>query len=128
MSKIQHAPVISLCPTQLTVGLIEVEAKKKKLQTLSPKDLADFLAAHPMPVVLGMAGMADQHDLTPAGGIAAALVVHLGDQRAGRIDHWQSTLGRPLLDTLRDAVGREDHHRALGDLVGLLDEDRALLF
>jgi hypothetical protein len=53
MPKVQHAPLISLCPTQLTVGFLEVDAKKKKLQTLSPKDQADFLAAHPMPVVLG---------------------------------------------------------------------------
>ncbi|MGA2399909.1 MAG: ParB-like protein [Steroidobacteraceae bacterium] len=53
MSKIQLAPIISLCPTQLTVGLLEVEAKKKHLQTLSAKDQSAFLAAHPMPVVLG---------------------------------------------------------------------------
>jgi hypothetical protein len=53
MSKLQHAPLISLCPTQLTVGLLEVEAKKKRLQALSAKDQGDFLAAHPMPVVLG---------------------------------------------------------------------------
>jgi hypothetical protein len=53
MPKLQHAPLISLCPTQLTVGFLEVDAKKKKLQTLSPKDQTDFLAAHPMPVVLG---------------------------------------------------------------------------
>jgi hypothetical protein len=53
MPKLQHAPLISLCPTQLTVGFLEVDAKKKKLQALSPRDQADFLAAHPMPVVLG---------------------------------------------------------------------------
>jgi hypothetical protein len=53
MPKLQHAPIISLCPTQLTVGFLEVDAKKKKLQALSPKDQAAFLAAHPMPVVLG---------------------------------------------------------------------------
>lgn len=53
MSKIQHAPIISLCPTQLTVGFLEVEAKKKHLAALSAKDQGAFLAAHPMPVVLG---------------------------------------------------------------------------
>jgi hypothetical protein len=53
MPKLQHAPIISLCPTQLTVGFLEVDAKKKKLQALSPKDQVAFLAAHPMPVVLG---------------------------------------------------------------------------
>jgi hypothetical protein len=69
MSKLQHAPVIGLCPTQLTVGFIEVDAKKKKLQSLSPKDQADFLAAHPMPVVLGPAQrmyITDHHHLARA--------------------------------------------------------------
>lgn len=53
MSKLQHAPLISLCPTQLTVGFLEVEAKKRHLQALSAKDQGAFLLAHPMPVVLG---------------------------------------------------------------------------
>ena len=69
MSKLQHAPVITLCPTQLTVGFIEVDAKKKKLQSLSSKDQADFLAAHPMPVVIGPAQrmyITDHHHLARA--------------------------------------------------------------
>ena len=53
MSKIQQAAIKSLCPTQLTVGMIEVEAKRKRLAALSPKDQQDFLEAHPMPVVIG---------------------------------------------------------------------------
>lgn len=53
MPKLQHAAISSLCPTQLTVGFLEVEAKKKRLASLSAKDQAAFLAAHPMPVVLG---------------------------------------------------------------------------
>ncbi len=53
MSKLQHASVKDLCPTQLTIGLLEVEAKKKGLRELSTKDQANFLAAHPMPVVFG---------------------------------------------------------------------------
>jgi hypothetical protein len=53
MSKLQHAEIKSLCPTQLTVGLLEVEAKRKHLAALSPKDQAEFLKDHPMPVVIG---------------------------------------------------------------------------
>ena len=47
MSKLQHAPVKDLCPTQLTVGFLEVEAKKKRLSALSPKDQGAFLAGSP---------------------------------------------------------------------------------
>jgi hypothetical protein len=53
MSKLQHAEIKSLCPTQLTVGLLEVEAKRKRLAALSAKDQDAFLADHPMPVVIG---------------------------------------------------------------------------
>jgi len=69
MPKLQRAPIISLCPTQLTVGFLEVETKKKHLQALSAKDQDAFLAAHPMPVVLGPAQrmyITDHHHLARA--------------------------------------------------------------
>ena len=53
MSKIQQAPIGSLCPTQLTIGLIEVEAKRRHLSALSAKEQRDFLESHPMPAVIG---------------------------------------------------------------------------
>jgi hypothetical protein len=53
MSKLQHAEIKSLRPTQLTVGLLEVEAKRKRLAALSPQDQNEFLQDHPMPVVIG---------------------------------------------------------------------------
>ena len=74
---------------------------------------------------LGVAGVADQHDLAALGGVAAALVVHLGDQRAGGVDHRQLPVGGQLLDPLGDAMGREDRHRAGRDLVQLIDEHGA---
>ncbi len=74
---------------------------------------------------LSMAGMADQHDLAALGGVAASLVVHLGDQRTGGVDHRQVSLGGQLLDPLGDTVGGEDGHRARRDLVQLVDEHRA---
>ena len=74
---------------------------------------------------LGMAGMADQHDLAVLASVAAAFVMHLGDQRAGGVDHRQTALGGRLLDPLGDAVGGEDGHRAGRDLVQFVDEHRA---
>jgi hypothetical protein len=53
MSKLQQTPIQSLNPTQLTVGMIEVEVKRKRLAALSPKDQNEFLEAHPMPAVIG---------------------------------------------------------------------------
>ena len=45
---------------------------------------------------LGMAGMADQHQRPALGDIVPALSVHLGDQRAGRVEHRQAARARLL--------------------------------
>ena len=50
---------------------------------------------------LGVAGMADQDHLEALGGIALALVVDLGDQRAGRIDYVQAALPPAASSTAR---------------------------
>src|SRR5699024_3012686 len=68
----------------------------------------------------------DQQDVVVVAGETLGLVVHLGHQRAGRIDGAQlAVLGR-LAHRRRGAVGGEDHQFALGHLVGLVDEDHAL--
>ncbi len=78
-------------------------------------------------VDLGMAGVADQDDRPPARGVAAALDMDLGDERARRVDHRQAR-ARAASSTMsrRDAVRAEHRQRAVGHLVEFLDEDRAL--
>jgi hypothetical protein len=53
MAKLKRAPIKSLFPTQLTVGMLEVEVKRKRLAALSPEEREAFLLAHAMPVVIG---------------------------------------------------------------------------
>jgi hypothetical protein len=53
MSKLKRALVKSLYPTQLTVGMLEVEVKRNRLMKLSPDEREAFLEAHPMPAVIG---------------------------------------------------------------------------
>jgi hypothetical protein len=53
MATLQKAPIEQLRPTQLTVGKLEVEAKKKALCAMGHQDLDKFLQDHPMPVVIG---------------------------------------------------------------------------
>jgi hypothetical protein len=67
--RFKRASIKALCPTQLTVGLIEVEVKRRRLEALSPVDRESFLEAHPMPVVIGPAGklyITDHHHLARA--------------------------------------------------------------
>ena len=74
-----------------------------------------------------MALVADEQDVVVARGEALGLVVHLGDQRAGGVDRLQGPPGGLLVHGRGHAVGREDDDRPLGDLLGLLDEDRAAI-
>jgi hypothetical protein len=74
-----------------------------------------------------VAGVADEEDLEVVLGEAHGLAVHLGDEWAGGVDGLELAVGRTLHDGGRDAVGAEHDVRALGDLVDVVDEDRALL-
>src|SRR6201999_4616762 len=67
----------------------------------------------------------DHHDRVTLGGEAARRDVHLGHQRAGRVDRPQAALGGVVVDYRGDAVGGEDDGRALRHLGLLVDEDRA---
>src|SRR5262249_25077679 len=69
-----------------------------------------------------MALMADQDDVEALLGIALALAVDLGDQRAGGIDDGQVAQRGLVGDLLRDSVGAEDRDGTLGSLVQLVDE------
>ena len=70
--------------------------------------------------------MADQNEGAALREIALALIVDLGDQRTGRVEHWKPASGRLLLDAARNAVGAEDRHRVFGDLGERLNEAGAL--
>ena len=77
---------------------------------------------------LRMMGMADQEDLAAALEMDRGLAMHLGHQRAGRIEREEIArlgFGR---NRFRNAVGRK-HHRRVGivrDFGQFLDENRAL--
>jgi hypothetical protein len=65
-----HAtPVMELRPTQMTVGMREVEKKRKSWQALEPDDLEKDLASHMVPVIVGRGGaryLIDHHHLSLA--------------------------------------------------------------
>ena len=53
MSNIHEIEVHRLHPTQITVGMIEVQEKRKALAVLKNHALRDFLQNHPIPAVEG---------------------------------------------------------------------------
>jgi hypothetical protein len=66
MPKLEESIIQNVHPTQLTVGMIEVQDKKKRLASLIPEEQRDFMQAHPMPAVKGPQGrlfITDHHHL-----------------------------------------------------------------
>jgi len=71
-----------------------------------------------------MAGVADQDDDATLRDVALALTMHLGDQRARRIEHAQSARARVVLHHPGHAVRAEHGDRPGGHLRQMLDEPR----
>ena len=72
-------------------------------------------------------GVADEDEVVVLARVATRLGVHFGDQRAGRVDDLEvAALGGLLANSRGDTVRGQHHDRALGHLVDLLDEHRAL--
>ncbi len=82
-------------------------------------------ALSPRPDHLDVVGMADERDQVAAVGVAPRLGVHLRDERADGVDDAQAAALAVLAHRRRDAVGGEDADLARGDLVLVVDEDRA---
>jgi hypothetical protein len=87
---LQPIPILSLRPTQMTVGMMEVKAKRKRLrenwrQHKSKKKQGEFLGRHMIPVVLGPDKrhyVVDHHHLARAlheEGVADILVTVIAD-------------------------------------------------
>ena len=53
MAKLHEVEIHRLRPTQITVGMIEVEDKRAKLEALGKHEQRAFLEAHPIPAVWG---------------------------------------------------------------------------
>ncbi|MGA7181102.1 MAG: ParB-like protein [Thiobacillaceae bacterium] len=96
MPKIQESAISSLHPTQLTVGMIEVQDKKTHLASLKPQGQQDFMQAHPMPAVIGPGGklyITDHHHLGraafEAGVTTGFFLVEADLSSRGPDDFWQ---------------------------------------
>jgi hypothetical protein len=50
---LKPVPIISLRPTQISVGMHEVKEKRKRLRERGPKKIGSFLGDHMIPVILG---------------------------------------------------------------------------
>ena len=69
-----------------------------------------------------VAGVADQDELAALADVALALIVNLGHQRTGRVQHRQFARRGFFLDVAGDAMRAENRHGVFGDFRQRLDE------
>ncbi|MFL9867759.1 ParB/Srx family N-terminal domain-containing protein [Paraburkholderia fungorum] len=85
MASITSIDIEQLRPLQATVGMLEVDAKRKRLLAMDAKSLKDFLKSAPIPTVIGKRDrhfVIDHHHLARAlwdGGIKKAFAAVVAD-------------------------------------------------
>jgi hypothetical protein len=125
----QPALIKNLHPTQLTVGLIEVDAKQKRLAALTAMDREAFLEAHPMPVVIGphqKMYITDHHHLARAAlqaGVSSAFSMLEADLSKLTPDKfWQEMADNQWVHPLDQFGIRHQYSMIPADLSALVDD------
>lgn len=122
-------PIRDLRPTQITVGMREVEAKRKAWAAKSDGKGADFLGKHLVPVILGPKGrpyVIDHHHLTLAllrEGVESVAVTVVADlQRLKPESFWFVLDNRSWMHPFDDQGQRQGYEAIPKSVEGLVDD------
>ena len=127
--RIHPVPLLSLRPTQITVGMREVEAKRRAWREQPARKKGDFLGRHLIPVIWGpkeQRYIIDHHHLALAlhqEGVADVATTVVADLRKlSRDAFWIYLENRGWLHPY-DEEGRRKSHRSLPRrITGLVDD------
>lgn len=127
--RIHPVPIDDLRPTQITVGMREVDEKRARWRRQPDEQKADFLGSHFIPVVLGPAKrphLIDHHHLTRAlhdEGVQQVAVTVVADLSALKPAAFWFYLDNRAWTFLYDADGERQSYRKLPKHVsGLVDD------
>ena len=131
---LQPIPILSLRPTQMTVGMMEVKRKRKHLrehwrQHKSKKKQSEFLGRHAIPVVLGPNDrhyVIDHHHLARAlheEGVSDILVTLIADLTMVDPDAFWGVLDSHKWAYPYDAKGERRHFTDIPKTVADLKDD-----
>jgi hypothetical protein len=129
MPRIQESIIDDLRPTQLTVGMIEVLDKKKRLRSLKPPEQHDFMKAHPMPAVIGPEGklyITDHHHLGRAaidGGVTTGFFLVEADFSSFTLDEFWKQMNKNLWVHPLDENGVRHYYSAIPEHLAKLVDD-----
>lgn len=125
----RSTPLEDLRPTQITVGMREVKAKRQRWREKHGKRAGEFLASHMIPVVLGPKGrpyVTDHHHLARAlheeGVTRIATTVVLDLSRLEADSFWFVLDNRALMHPF-DAKGERRHYREIPNTIEELIDD-----
>jgi hypothetical protein len=122
-------PILSLRPTQITVGMREVEAKREAWRAKQGKKSGEFLGSHMIPVIRGPKDrlyVIDHHHLARAlhdEGVEEVLVTISADLRKLEADAFWFVLDNHNWMHPYDAKGRRRDPSALPRTVAALKDD-----
>jgi len=126
---LQPVPIESLRPTQITVGMREVEEKRKRLRKQKPRKIGSFIGHHMIPVVLGPKKrhyVIDHHHLSLAlhkEGLRDVFVTVVLDLSALEPDAFWSVLDHKSLVYPYDTDGRRRDFSEIPKSVTQLKDD-----
>jgi len=126
---LKPVPISELHPTQITVGMREVKAKRKRWRRENNKKGADFLGKHMIPVVLGpdeIHYVTDHHHLARAlddEGVEHVLCTVVHDfSKLDRETFWFNLDNRGLMHPY-DVDGRRRSYKEIPNKVSKLVDD-----
>jgi hypothetical protein len=129
MPKIHESAMNTLHPTQLTVGMIEVQDKKTHLASLTPQDQQDFMQAHPIPAVIGPGGklyITDHHHLGRAAleaGVLNGFFMIEADLSSHGLDDFWNEMNRNLWVHPLDENGVRHYYASIPERLDKLVDD-----
>ena len=126
---LQATPILSLRPTQITLGMREVAIKRKNWSKHDPKKLSTFLAAHMVPVIMGpgkVPHLIDHHHLVRAlhdQGVDRVFVTIVADMSGVDADLFWNVMDFRGWTHPYDSKGRRRDHSDLPKNVEAMKDD-----
>jgi hypothetical protein len=126
---LQPTPILSLRPTQMTLGMNEVDVKRIAWKQKTADDLTKFLAAHMVPVITGLKGepyLIDHHHLARAlheEGLKSVFVIVVADLSRLPTDHFWNMMDFHGWTHPYDARGRRRPYSELPKTVKGMEDD-----
>jgi hypothetical protein len=122
-------PILSLRPTQMTLGMNEVHVKRVAWKQKTATDLTKFLAAHMVPVITGLKGepyLIDHHHLARAlydEGLKSVFVTVIADLSRLPADHFWNMMAFNGWVHPYDYKGRRRPYSELPKTVKSMEDD-----